>query len=143
MANLPGPGCRHGPHMLEDVKAGPFDMARDELGGLVRVAGLDVCDEFAMIADDLRPSRQGEIEPAAHRAEHLAMLPPQLGSVPVVMSLIDQGVELGVEVAVLDLVGEIVRFDLALDPLQFSDIGFRRHPTNQRVRAGSIRTPIS
>ena len=80
-----------------------------------------------MITDDLRSPREGEIELAADRAEHLAMFPPQLRGVPIVVSLIDQGVEFGVEVAVLDLVSKIVGLDLALDPFQFGDIGFRRH----------------
>ena len=110
------------------MQAGSFDVAGDELGGLIGIASLDVRDEFAMITDDLRSSRQGEIEPAADRTKHLAVLPPQLSSVSIVVSLIDQGVEFGVEVAVLDLVDEVVGLDLALDPFQFGDIGFSRHP---------------
>ena len=86
--------------MLEDVKAGPFDVARHEFGGLIGIACLDVGDELTMITDDLRSPRESETEPAADRAEHLTMFPPQLGSVPIVVSLVDQGVEFRVEVAV-------------------------------------------
>jgi hypothetical protein len=62
--------------MLEDVKAGPFDVARHEFGGPVGIACLNVGNKLTVIADDLRSPREGETEPAADRAKHLAMFPP-------------------------------------------------------------------
>ena len=41
-----------GAHLLENVAAGPFDVAGDEFGRLVGVAGLDEVDEFAMLAEN-------------------------------------------------------------------------------------------
>jgi len=115
VGDLPGPGSRHGAHMLEDVETGSFDVARHELGGLIGIACLDVGNEFAMIADDLRTPGESKIELPADRAEHLAMFPPQLRGVAIVVSLIDQGVKFGIKIAVLDLVGEVVELDLALN----------------------------
>ena len=62
--------------MLEDVKAGPFNVARHEFGGPIGIACLDVGNKLTVIADDLRSPREGETEPAADRAKHLAMFPP-------------------------------------------------------------------
>ena len=50
LAGPRGVGCAH---LLEDVPARAFDMAADEFGRLVGVAGLDELDQFAMIAHHL------------------------------------------------------------------------------------------
>ncbi len=58
---------------------------------------LDEFDQLAMIADHLGASREREIESAAHCTQHLAMLPPELGRVTVVVALVHDGVERRVE----------------------------------------------
>src|SRR5436305_1951857 len=98
--------------MLEDVKSGPFDVPRHEFGGPIGVTCLDVGDQLTMVSHDLGSPREGEAEPAADRSEHLAVFPPQFGSMSIVVSLVDQGMEFRVELAVQDLVSEIVRLDL-------------------------------
>ena len=129
--------------MLEDVKSGPFDVPCHEFGGPIGVTCLDVGDQLTMVTDDLRSPRKGEAEPAADRSEHLSVFPPQFGSMSIVVSLVDQGMEFCVELAVQDLVSEIVGLDLALDRFECRDVGLRGHPDEPTRQDGSIRTPIS
>src|SRR5690242_356282 len=110
------------------MKSGPFDVPCHEFGGPIGVAGLDVADQLTMVTNDLRSPRKGEAEPAADRSEHLSVFPPQFGSMSIVVPLVDRGMEFRVEIAVQDLVSEIVGLDLALDRFEFHDVRLRRHP---------------
>ena len=63
------------------------------------------------------------------------MLPPELGGVAVVVAVVDDLVEAGVELPVQGEVGEVERLDLGLDRLQPLDVGVvddRDEPAGQR-----------
>ncbi|MNL50294.1 hypothetical protein D3C87_1732980 [compost metagenome] len=55
------------------------------------------------------------------------MLPPDFGCVPVIVALIDDGVELHVEPAVEHGIDEVILFDEALDALELGDVGLGGH----------------
>ena len=76
-----------------------------------------------------RPARQREVEAAADRAQHLAVLPPQLGGVTVVVSLVHRrcGMRCRARCACIGI-GEIVLLDQALEALQLRDVLVCRHP---------------
>ena len=72
---------------------------------------------------------------AADGAQHLAVLPPQLGGVSIVVALVHDGVERRIELAVQQRIGEIVLLDQTLEALQFRDVLAGRHadePARQR-----------
>src|SRR5438876_200815 len=81
-----------------------------------------------MLADDLTASSESIVETLGDRPQHLAMPPPDLGRVPIVVALVDDGMELHVETAVEHRIDEIVLFDEALDPLKLGNVGVGGHP---------------
>ena len=71
------------------------------------------------------------------------MAHPQIDSMPVVVAVIHQLMELKIQIGMLRLVGKIQLFDLCLERSNASMSALVTMPTNQRVNAGSISTSIS
>lgn len=118
-------------------------MASNKFGRLVGLSRFHESDELAVLAEDRGAPGKREIETAAHGPQHFAMLPPKLGGMAVIVPLVHHRVERGIQLAVLERVSEVVLFDQALEAFELGDVLLVAIPTNQRVRAGSMRTPIS
>src|SRR6185295_2064229 len=68
-----------------------------------------------------------KVEAAANGAQHFAMLPPQRGSVPVVVALVHHRMECRVQFTVPLRIGKIIFLDEVLEAFQFSNVLFGRH----------------
>ena len=116
-----------GAHLFENVAARSFDVAGDGFGRLVGVMDLREVDQFPMLAENGRAPGEGEVEAAADGAQHLAMLPPEHGRVPVVVTAVHDRVKRRVQLAVPQRIGEVVFLDQALEALELGDVLFGRH----------------
>src|SRR5688572_16501941 len=118
------------------MPTGTLDVACDKFGGQIGLAGLHQRDEFAVLAHDCGASREGEVETPGNRPQNLAMLPPELRGMAVVMPLVHHGVECRVEFAVPEYVGKVVLFDQALDTLKLGNVlaGCHVHEPSRQSR---------
>src|SRR5437899_2894110 len=109
-------------HLFENVPAGTLDMAGNKFGRLVGISRLYDRDELAVLANDRGTPGEREIETPGHGSKHFAMLPPKLGGMAVIVSLVHHGVEGGIQLTVPECVGEVVLFNQALDAFEFGDV---------------------
>src|SRR5690606_38527969 len=88
------------PHLFDDVPARSRHMARNRLRRPVGVLRLYALNELSVVAQDGRAAGEGVVHPPGDGAQHLAVLPPQLSGVAVVVALVHHRMEGGVELAV-------------------------------------------
>src|SRR5262245_18214272 len=108
-------------HVLDEMPAGALDVPGDDARGAVGILALETGDEAAMLLDDRLAARPAEGETAADRAQRLAMPPPEIDGVPVVVAVIDGEVEAFVEAAIGFGTAEAADLDFRLDRLQPPD----------------------
>src|SRR5262245_51841438 len=93
----PLPAAPRCTHMLDQVTARALDMSRDDARGAVGVLALQARDQASMLFDDRLPPGAAEGEATADRAQRLAMAPPEVDGVPVVVTVVDGEMEAFIE----------------------------------------------
>ena len=99
-----------------------LDVPRDDAGGALGVLPLHARDQLAMLLQDRLPAGAAERDPRADGAQDLAMAPPHVDGVAIVVAVVHDAVKTLVAHAVGVGIVEPRRFDLCLDRLQPRDV---------------------